>query len=192
MSASRPASAPAPIRPAPNLPAPILVEDVTVSYRTGVTALEDVSLRLDRPTICGLIGMNGAGKSTLFKTIMGFVQPTRGRVNVDGGLVAAAQKAGTIAYVPQAEEVDWTFPVSVADVVMMGRQGRMGFLRIPSREDRRIVAESLERVGMANFPAGRESASSSPGRWHSAAGSCSSTSPSPASTPRPRRRCWRS
>lgn len=129
----------------------IEVEDVTVAYKTGTVALVDVSFVLAEPTICGLIGMNGSGKSTLFKTIMGFLEPMRGKVSVCGRPVAFAQKQSLIAYVPQAEEVDWTFPVSVRDVVMMGRQGRMGFLRIPSRDDARIVAESLARVGMEDF-----------------------------------------
>lgn len=127
------------------------IHDLTVAYRAGNIAISDVGLTLDEPTICGLIGMNGAGKSTLFKAIMGFVQPTRGAVAVCGRPVSWAQKANIIAYVPQTEEVDWTFPVSVHDVVMMGRQGRMGFLRIPSRQDRRIVDESLARVGMEGF-----------------------------------------
>lgn len=121
---------------------------MTVAYKTGTVALVDVSFTLAEPTICGLIGMNGSGKSTLFKTIMGFLQPSHGGVAIFGRPVAFAQKQNLIAYVPQTEEVDWTFPVSVHDVVMMGRQGRMGFMRIPSQEDSRIVAESLARVGM--------------------------------------------
>jgi manganese/iron transport system ATP-binding protein len=129
----------------------IAVEGVTVAYKTGTVALVDVSFTLAEPTICGLIGMNGSGKSTLFKTIMGFLEPSHGSVTICGRPVAFAQKQNIIAYVPQTEEVDWTFPVSVRDVVMMGRQGRMGFLRIPSREDARIVAESLARVGMEAF-----------------------------------------
>jgi manganese/iron transport system ATP-binding protein len=126
----------------------ITVAGVTVAYKTGTVALVDVSFTLAEPTICGLVGMNGSGKSTLFKAIMGFLEPSRGSVTICGRPVAFAQKQNIIAYVPQTEEVDWTFPVSVRDVVMMGRQGRMGFLRIPSREDAEIVAESLVRVGM--------------------------------------------
>lgn len=127
------------------------VEGVGVSYRRGVPALEDVSFALRRPGICALVGMNGAGKSTLFKAVMGFLTPGRGRVLICGRPVRWAQKQNLVAYVPQTEEVDWTFPVSVRDVVMMGRQGRMGFLRIPSAQDREIVADSLARVGMAEF-----------------------------------------
>jgi manganese/iron transport system ATP-binding protein len=126
----------------------INVHDVTVAYKTGLVAVDGVSFTLSEPTICGLIGMNGSGKSTLFKTIMGFLKPTRGFVTICGMPVVWAQKENIIAYVPQNEEVDWTFPVSVRDVVMMGRQGRMGFLRVPSKADVAIVEESLARVGI--------------------------------------------
>ncbi len=129
----------------------IRVDGVTVAYRGSAPAIEGVTFALHGPTICALLGMNGSGKSTLFKAVMGFVRPQAGRVAIDGRDVAWAQRANAIAYVPQTEEVDWTFPVSVRDVVTMGRQGRMGFLRIPSATDRRIVADSLARVGMAGF-----------------------------------------
>ncbi|WP_304984970.1 metal ABC transporter ATP-binding protein [Erwinia sp. 198] len=125
--------------------------DLSVSYRGGNIGLSDVSFELSKPTICGLIGMNGAGKSTLFRAIMGFVSPTSGKVEVCHRPVRWAQKQNIIAYVPQTEEVDWTFPVSVHDVVMMGRQGRMGILRIPSERDKAIVSDSLKRVGMEPF-----------------------------------------
>jgi len=134
-----------------NLYPTVRVEALTVAYRGGNIGLSDVSFELQQPTICGLIGMNGAGKSTLFKAIMGFVSPTNGRVEICQQPVKWAQKQNIIAYVPQTEEVDWTFPVSVRDVVMMGRQGRMGFLRIPSARDAKIVMESLIRVGMEAF-----------------------------------------
>ncbi|WP_133769924.1 metal ABC transporter ATP-binding protein [Enterovirga rhinocerotis] len=133
-------------------PAPsIEVHDLSVAYPDGHVALSEVTLRLDAGRICGLVGPNGSGKSTLFKAIMGFVRPVRGEVRIGGQDVRAAQKANAVAYVPQSEEVDWTFPVSVRDVVMMGRQGRMGFLRRPSPADRAVVGQSLDRVGMAAF-----------------------------------------
>ena len=127
------------------------VRDVTVTYPNGNTALRDATFRLDGGTICALVGINGSGKSTLFKAIMGFVRPSKGSVQISNGTVAAAQKRNLIAYVPQSEEVDWTFPVSVWDVVMMGRYGYLNFLRIARAEDRRIVEESLARVGMIDF-----------------------------------------
>jgi len=127
------------------------VAEVTVTYADGNIALRDASFRLVGGTVCALVGINGSGKSTLFKAIMGFVRPTTGAVQINGGPVFAAQKNNLVAYVPQSEEVDWTFPVSVWDVVMMGRYGYMNFLRIPRAEDRRVVEESLTRVGMIDF-----------------------------------------
>jgi manganese/iron transport system ATP-binding protein len=110
-----------------------------------------VSFELASGTICGLVGVNGSGKSTLFKTIMGFVRPTRGEVRISGLSVREALKSNCVAYVPQSEEVDWNFPILVEDVVMMGRYGHMGLLRIASQEDRRKVDAALERVGMTAY-----------------------------------------
>ncbi|AHF90089.1 iron ABC transporter permease [Opitutaceae bacterium TAV5] len=129
----------------------VSVEDVTVTYNNGNVAVFDASFRLAAGTICALVGVNGSGKSTLFKAIMGFLTPARGRVRIGGDPVAAAQKKNRVAYVPQAEEVDWSFPVSVWDVVLMGRYGYMNFLRIPRPEDKRLAEESLRRVQMWDF-----------------------------------------
>ena len=127
------------------------VTDVTVTYPNGNKALYDATFQLDPGCICALVGVNGSGKSTLFKSIMGFVRPSKGAVKISGQPVKVALKRNTVAYVPQTEEVDWTFPVSVWDVVLMGRYGHMNFLRISSAEDRRIVQESLERVKMWDY-----------------------------------------
>lgn len=127
------------------------VQNVTVTYPNGNVALHDASFRLEGGTVCALVGVNGSGKSTLFKAIMGFVNPSKGQVLVSGADIGAAQKRNLVAYVPQSEEVDWTFPVSVWDVVMMGRYGYMNFLRIPRAEDKRMVEESLSRVGMLDY-----------------------------------------
>jgi manganese/iron transport system ATP-binding protein len=124
---------------------------LTVTYRNGLTALDDASFEIPRGTITALVGVNGAGKSTLFKAIMGFVPTARGEIEVLGGTVAEALRANKIAYVPQNEEVDWSFPVLVEDVVMMGRYGLMGLLRIPSAKDRAAVRDALARVGMSEF-----------------------------------------
>ncbi len=124
---------------------------VSVSYRTGLTALRDASFAIPRGTIAALVGVNGAGKSTLFKAIMGFLPVSAGEIGILGQSVKSALKAGIVAYVPQAEEVDWTFPVLVDDVVMMGRYGHMGFLRIPKAADHAAVAQALARVGMSDF-----------------------------------------
>jgi manganese/iron transport system ATP-binding protein len=129
----------------------ITARGVTVTYRNGHTALSDASFEIPTGTIAALVGVNGSGKSTLFKAIMGFVPLARGSISILGKPVAAALKSNAVAYVPQAEEVDWSFPVLVDDVVMMGRYGHMGFLRIPKARDRDAVAAALERVGMADF-----------------------------------------
>ncbi len=135
----------------PDTPLAIEVADVTVAYPNGHVALRDASFQLGPGTICALVGVNGSGKSTLFKSIMGFVRPARGRIRIAGAPVEASRKRQLVAYVPQAEEVDWTFPVSVWDVVLMGRYGHMNFLRLPSAKDKRLALESLERVGMADY-----------------------------------------
>jgi manganese/iron transport system ATP-binding protein len=127
------------------------VRGVTVTYPNGNTALENATFELGHGTICGLVGINGSGKSTLFKAIMGFVKPSAGEVRMLGHPISAAQRKGSIAYVPQSEDVDWTFPVLVDDVVMMGRYGYMGMLRRPALRDREKVDEALERVGMTAF-----------------------------------------
>jgi manganese/iron transport system ATP-binding protein len=132
-------------------PMTVEVTGVTVTYPNGNVALRDASFRLAGGSICALVGINGSGKSTLFKAIMGLVEPAAGQVRIAGGPVQAALKQNLVAYVPQAEEVDWSFPVSVWDVVLMGRYGYMNFLRIPRAADRRIAEESLQRVGMLEF-----------------------------------------
>lgn len=127
------------------------VTGVSVAYANGHLALQDASFQLAGGTICALVGVNGSGKSTLFKSIMGFVTPKSGNVRIDQLAVRVALKRNLVAYVPQAEEVDWQFPVSVWDVAMMGRYGAMNFLRIPRAVDKAKVEESLRRVSMWEF-----------------------------------------
>ena len=129
----------------------IRVQDVTVTYRNGHTALRDASFEIPAGTVTALVGVNGAGKSTLFKAIMGFVPASKGQIELLGRTVKQALKENMVAYVPQAEEVDWTFPVLVEDVVMMGRYGHMGFLRCPAAADHSAVDEALDRVNMQEF-----------------------------------------
>ncbi|MEV6321212.1 metal ABC transporter ATP-binding protein [Nocardia sp. NPDC051787] len=128
----------------------IEVRGVTVRYG-DVLALDGVDLALDSGRVCGLIGMNGSGKSTLFKSIMGLVQPDRGSVRINGGAPVAARRAGVLGYVPQSEDVDWSFPLSVRDVVMTGRYGRLGFTRRARKADREAVADALERVELTDL-----------------------------------------
>ncbi|KOY63374.1 iron ABC transporter permease [Photorhabdus heterorhabditis] len=126
----------------------LVVDDATVTYNNGHTAIYDASFSITGGTICALVGINGSGKSTLFKTIMGLINPSQGKVTLSDMPVKSALKKNIIAYVPQTEEVDWNFPVLVSDVVMMGRYGKMGFLRIPGKKDHQSVDEALERVGL--------------------------------------------
>lgn len=129
----------------------ISVRDLTVTYRNGHTALRDASFEIPTGTITGLVGVNGSGKSTLFKSIMGFVPAAKGVISILGQDVDTALKNNVVAYVPQAEEVDWSFPVLVEDVVMMGRYGHMNFMRMTRPSDRRAVEDALDRVGMSDF-----------------------------------------
>ncbi len=129
----------------------IVADDVTVTYRTGVTALKHASFSVPRGTITALVGVNGSGKSTLFKALMGFVPLAGGAVTILGMTVREALRKNLVAYVPQAEEVDWTFPVLVEDVVMMGRYGHMNWLRVPTKRDHEMVSEALARVNMSEF-----------------------------------------
>lgn len=135
----------------PVSPAGISVRDATVTYRNGQTAMRDASFEVPTGTITALVGVNGSGKSTLFKAIMGFVRLARGSIQVLGMPVAEALRRNLVAYVPQAEEVDWNFPVLVEDVVMMGRYGHMNMMRLPKAADREAVSAALVRVGMSEF-----------------------------------------
>ena len=114
-------------------------------------ALVNTNLKISQGTICALVGANGSGKSTLFKSILGLIKLQNGEISIFGKNRDLAIKDHLISYVPQIEEIDWDFPVSVYDVVMMGRYGRMGFFRIPSQNDRAKVKEALEKVELYPF-----------------------------------------
>lgn len=126
------------------------VRSVSVSYG-AVPALDDVSLEVQAGRVTGLIGMNGSGKSTLFKSVVGLVRPQRGTVTLEGLTPTEARRRGKVGYVPQSEAVDWAFPVSVRDVVMMGRYGHQGILRRASTADRAAVDEALARVELTDL-----------------------------------------
>ena len=111
--------------------------------------LEDITLSAARGEILGIIGPNGSGKSTLFKVILGLLNPWQGDVLVFGE--PSGSQKGQVGYMPQIELVDWEFPVTVADVALMGRYGRLGLVRRPSKSDRLASEEALERVGMAHL-----------------------------------------
>jgi ABC-type Mn2+/Zn2+ transport system ATPase subunit len=126
----------------------IVLVDVSAGYG-GRTALRDVSLRLPCGQRVAIVGPNGSGKSTLLRVIAGLLRPWTGSVTVLGRPPGVA--AGRLAYVPQADEVDWDFPVSVGDVVMMGRYVHIGVGRSPSSEDNGRVSAALEAVEMVDL-----------------------------------------
>lgn len=128
--------------------APIVaVDNISVRYN-GHFALEDISFELEAGERIAVVGPNGAGKSTLFQVLAGLLRPSRGTVSIKGH-----EPGGhvCIAYIPQRSQVDWSFPVNVTDVVMMGRIRRIGFLHWPRNVDRQSVRDSLEQVGMASL-----------------------------------------
>lgn len=127
---------------------PIHINHVSVQYR-AVQALEDVTMVVQPGTLTGLIGPNGAGKSTLLKAMMGLVPTTEGAVLY--GAESMADQRHRIAYVPQRSQIDWLYPATVWDVVMMGRVRQTGLFRRFSAVSRRKAAAALERVGMADF-----------------------------------------
>jgi ABC-type Mn2+/Zn2+ transport system ATPase subunit len=124
----------------------VRLADVTAGYGQRI-ALSDVDLVVRPGSLLAVIGPNGAGKSTLLKLIAGLLEPMSGTVEVLGAPPGA--RARDVAYVPQAEAVDWDFPVTVGEVAMMGRYARLGFGKRPSADDRRRVDAALETVGMA-------------------------------------------
>ncbi|EAR56877.1 hypothetical protein SKA34_05335 [Photobacterium sp. SKA34] len=127
------------------------INNITVTYRNGHTALHNATFSVPQGSIAALVGMNGSGKSTLFKAIMGFVSTSQGSVTILNKTVKKALKSNVVAYVPQSEDIDWNFPVLVEDVVMMGRYGYMNMLRIPKKIDHEKVNIALERVNMTAF-----------------------------------------
>jgi manganese/iron transport system ATP-binding protein len=123
------------------------VRDLTVDL-DGITALEDVSFTLSRGDEVAVVGPNGAGKSTLFRAVAGVLDRYRGRITVFG---SEPNSHTCIAYVPQSNPVDWTFPVSVFDAVMMGRTRRIGWVARPGRADRALAYQCLEMVNLEDL-----------------------------------------
>lgn len=128
---------------------PILeIHDLTVSYDQN-PVLWNVDFSLPGGKLIGVLGPNGAGKSTLIKSIMGLISPTSGYVKIfDKPLQDVRSR---ISYVPQRESVDWNFPASVMDVVLMGTYGRLGLFRRPGKMEKEIALQSLEQVGMTPY-----------------------------------------
>ncbi|MDX1945845.1 MAG: metal ABC transporter ATP-binding protein [Pirellulaceae bacterium] len=124
------------------------IHDVTVAYHRK-PVLWDVDLALARPQLAAVIGPNGAGKSTLIKAVLGLVPMASGRVEVFGKPVGQVRRR--IGYVPQRESVDWDFPVSVLDVVLMGTYGPLGWFRRPGSVERQTARDCLAKVGLAQY-----------------------------------------
>ncbi|HXG35443.1 MAG TPA: metal ABC transporter ATP-binding protein [Dehalococcoidia bacterium] len=112
------------------------------------TALRDVSFSIERGCLAGLVGPNGSGKSTLLRALLGLHKPYQGEVLLFGQ--RPQSRRSLIGYMPQLEVVDWSFPVTALEVVLMGRFGRLGLLRRPGKTDREIAMEALQKVGMAD------------------------------------------
>jgi len=124
------------------------VADLTVAY-ADKPVLWDVDLDVAPGVLMAVVGPNGAGKTTLIRAILGLVEPAAGRALVYGQPYAEQRRL--VGYVPQRGSVDWDFPTSVLDVVLMGRYGRLGWVRRPGSEDRAAAREALEHVGMAEL-----------------------------------------
>jgi ABC-type Mn2+/Zn2+ transport system ATPase subunit len=124
------------------------LRDVSVNYGS-CTALDSVTLGIPTGAQVAVVGPNGAGKSTLFKALVGLLPVRSGQMLIEGRPMGEYRQA--IAYVPQREEVDWRFPVTVRDVVAMGRYGRGKWLHRPSADDRRIVGECMEQMGIGKW-----------------------------------------
>ncbi|WP_019006017.1 metal ABC transporter ATP-binding protein [Cohnella laeviribosi] len=130
-----------------NVP-PLAVSGLTVAYRKK-PVLRDVTFEIDERQLVGIIGPNGAGKSTLIKAILGLQPALSGEALIYGKPYKVNRKL--VGYVPQRESVDWDFPTSALDVVMMGRYGHLGLFRRPGARERELAMDCLDKVGMADF-----------------------------------------
>lgn len=126
----------------------IQVTDLTVAYKEK-PVLWDVDLEVPDGILMAIVGPNGAGKTTLIKAILGLIEPAAGQVLIQGA--PYKEQRHLVGYVPQRGSVDWDFPTTVIDVVMMGRYGALGWFKRPGKSERRAAMEALEKVGMATF-----------------------------------------
>ena len=124
------------------------IRNLTVGYRANV-ALDAVELQVPKQVMMGLVGPNGAGKSTLLKAALNLIPRLAGTVQVLGKPFSADQQ--NIAYVPQKSTIDWDFPVTVGDLVLMGSYGKLGWFRRPGKKEKELAAQALERVGMQDY-----------------------------------------
>ncbi|GGJ90444.1 manganese transport system ATP-binding protein MntB [Lentibacillus kapialis] len=126
----------------------IVVDQLSVSYH-GETAIRDISFSIESGNIVGVIGPNGAGKSTLLKSILGLIPKDKGHIRVMGKSIHEIRKK--IAYVPQRSDIDWDFPISVLDAVLIGRYPALKIARKPKKADKEIAVHALGKVGMADL-----------------------------------------
>lgn len=126
----------------------IEVRDLTVAYRES-PVLWDIDLDVPSGALMAIVGPNGAGKTTLIQTILSLIKPAAGQIRIFGQ--AYRSVASTVGYVPQRGSVDWDFPTSAMDVVMMGLYGRLGWVRRPGRNERMEAMAALDQVGMAEL-----------------------------------------
>jgi manganese/zinc/iron transport system ATP- binding protein len=126
----------------------IEVEDMTVAYHVK-PVLWDIDLRIPKGVLMAIVGPNGAGKSTLIKAMLDLVKPISGSTLFNGHSYKKQRK--NIGYVPQRGSVDWDFPTTVLDVVLMGRYGHIGWIKRPSNLDRQLATKALKQVGMEDF-----------------------------------------
>jgi len=124
------------------------VEDLTVSYESK-PVLWDIDINIPPGVMAAIVGPNGAGKSTFIKCVLGLVTPTAGHIRIFGSPYASQRRR--VGYVPQRSSVDWDFPTTAIDVVVMGLYGRLGWLRRPGRKEQREAYHALEQVGMQDF-----------------------------------------
>ncbi len=130
------------------LPPILEIHDLTVAYHHK-PVLWDIDLTVPEPALVGIVGPNGAGKSTLIKAVLGLVPIAGGLVEVFGQPVAKQRRH--IGYVPQRESVDWDFPVSVLDTVLMGTYGKLGWFRRPGRREHLLALDCLRKVGLSDY-----------------------------------------
>lgn len=126
----------------------IQVTDLTVAYKDN-PVLWDVDLEVPQGILMAVVGPNGAGKTTLIKAILGLIEPAAGKVLIQDA--PYKERRRLVGYVPQRGSVDWDFPTTVIDLVMMGRYGALGWFRRPGKKERQAALEALEKVGMSAF-----------------------------------------
>ncbi len=126
----------------------ITIQELTVHYRTTL-ALDRITLQIDPGQLVGIIGPNGAGKSTLIKAMLGLIPTTQGWVSYQG--LPLYRHLDQVAYVPQRSAIDWTYPATVWDVVMMGRVKKTGWFRPFASTSKQLVLQALDRVGMLDY-----------------------------------------